>query len=166
MLNPSKFTKILVSIFIVVLLSSCSMMKDRDRWTDRGALDTRLIIEYLLADMPLPPDSDILEEKTVIQGSGQGWSGKMTFLTPLSPAELMIFFYENIATAGWDLISSTISEQIILVYKRGYRIATVEILRDYPMFGRQTTGIISVVPDDAVASNPFNQYKLNKQNPD
>jgi hypothetical protein len=35
------------------------------------------------------------------------------------------------------------------------------------MFGRQTTGIISVVPDDAVASNPFNQYKLlNKQNPD
>jgi hypothetical protein len=110
--------------------------------------------------MPLPPDSDILEEKTVIQGSGQGWSGKMTFLTPLSPAELMIFFYENIATAGWDLISSTISEQIILVYKRGYRIATVEILRDYPMFGRQTTGIISVVPDDAVASNPFNQYKL------
>jgi hypothetical protein len=84
----------------------------------------------------------------------------------ISPSKLMIFFYENIATAVWDLISYTISEQIILVYKRGYRIATVEILRDYPMFGRQTTGIISVVPDDAVASNPFNQYKLRQNNPD
>ena len=166
MLNPSKFTKILVSIFIVVLIYSCSMMKDRDRWTDRGAIDTKLIIDYLLADMPLPPNSDILEEKTVIQGSGQGWSGKMTFLTELSPAELIIFSYENIATAGWVLMSSTISEQIILVYKRGYRIATVEILRDYPMFGKMTTGIISVVPDDAVARNPFNQYKLRQNNPD
>ena len=72
----------------------------------------------------------------------------------------MIFFYENVAPAGWDLISSTISEQIILVYKRGYRIATVEILRDYPMFGMETTAIISVVPDDAIATNPFDQYKL------
>ena len=160
MLDPSKFTKILISISLVVLISSCGMMKDRDRWTDRGKVDTKLIIDYLLADMPLPEDSDILEEKTVIQGSGLGWSGKMTFLSPLSPAETLIFFYENVASNGWDLISSTISEQIILVYKRGYRIATVEILRDYPMFGRDTTTIISVVPDDAISSNPFNQYKL------
>jgi len=163
MLDLSKLTKILISFFLVVSISSCgSMMKDRDRWTDRGKIDTKLIIDYLLADMPLPPDSDILEEKTVIQGSGQGWSGKMTFISPLSPAETMIFFYENVAPAGWDLISSTISEQIILVYKRGYRIATVEIMRDYPMFGRETTAIISVVPDDAIASNPFDQYKLRK----
>ena len=130
-------------------------MEDSDIWTDRGEVDTKLIIAYLLSDIPLPESSDIMEEKTVIQGSGLGWSGKITIKAPLSPAEMLIFFSEEISPGGWRMISSTVSEQIILVYKKAGRIATVEILRDFPMFGRETTAIISVVPDDAVQGNPF-----------
>ena len=139
----------------IILISSCSVMEDRNIWTDRGELDTKLIIAYLLSDIPLPESSEILEEKTVIQGSGLGWSGKITIKAPLSPAELLIFFSEEVTPSGWTMISSTVSEQIILVYKKAGRIATVEILRDFPMFGRETTAIISVVPDDAVQGNPF-----------
>ena len=139
----------------IVLISSCSVMEDRNIWTARGELDTKLIIAYLLSDIPLPESSEILEEKTVIQGSGLGWSGKITIKAPLSPAEVLIFFSEEITPSGWTMISSTVSEQIILVYKKAGRIATVEILRDFPMFGRETTAIISVVPDDAVQGNPF-----------
>ena len=91
----------------------------------------------------------------MIQGSGLGWSGKITIKAPLSPAETLIFFAEEVTPTGWTMISSTVSEQIILVYKKAGRIATVEILRDFPMFGRETTAIISVVPDDAVQGNPF-----------
>ena len=139
----------------IIFISSCSVMEDRNIWTDRGELDTKLIIAYLLSDIPLPESSEILEEKTVIQGSGLGWSGKITIKAPLSPAELLIFFSEEVTPSGWTMISSTVSEQIILVYKKAGRIATVEILRDFPMFGRETTAIISVVPDDAVQGNPF-----------
>ena len=138
----------------IILISSCSVMNDRDVWTDRGELDTKLIIAYLLSDIPLPESSEILEEKTVIQGSGLGWSGKITINAPLSPAELLIFFSEEVTPSGWTMISSTVSEQIILVYKKAGRIATVEILRDFPMFGREPTAIISVGPDDAVQGNP------------
>ena len=146
---------LLAVILSTIFITSCSVMEDRDLWTDRGELDTKLIIAYLLSDIPLPESSEILEEKTVIQGSGLGWSGKITIKAPLSPAETLIFFAEEVTPTGWTMISSTVSEQIILVYKKAGRIATVEILRDFPMFGRETTAIISVVPDDAVQGNPF-----------
>lgn len=146
---------LLALILSAIFITSCSVMEDRDLWTDRGELDTKLIIAYLLSDIPLPESSEILEEKTVIQGSGLGWSGKITIKAPLSPAETLIFFAEEVTPTGWTMISSTVSEQIILVYKKAGRIATVEILRDFPMFGRETTAIISVVPDDAVQGNPF-----------
>ena len=145
----------ILSILLVLLVSCGRIMEDSNIWTDRGEVDTKLIIAYLLSDIPLPESSDIMEEKTVIQGSGLGWSGKITIKAPLSPAEMLIFFSEEISPGGWRMISSTVSEQIILVYKKAGRIATVEILRDFPMFGRETTAIISVVPDDAVQGNPF-----------
>ena len=145
----------IASVLIIFLMSCGRIMEDSNLWTDRGEVDTKLIIAYLLSDIPLPESSEIMEEKTVIQGSGLGWSGKITIKAPLSPAEMLIFFSEEISPGGWRMISSTVSEQIILVYKKAGRIATVEILRDFPMFGRETTAIISVVPDDAVQGNPF-----------
>ena len=145
----------IASLILISLMSCGRIIEDSNIWTDRGEVDTKLIIAYLLSDIPLPESSEILEEKTVIQGSGLGWSGKITIKAPLSPAETLIFFAEEIAPGGWKMISSTVSEQIILVYKKEGRIATVEILRDFPMFGRETTAIISVVPDDAVQGNPF-----------
>ena len=151
-----KNLKTLSILSLLIFLGSCGrIMEDSDIWTDRGEVDTKLIIAYLLSDIPLPESSDIMEEKTVIQGSGLGWSGKITIKAPLSPAEMLIFFSEEISPGGWRMISSTVSEQIILVYKKAGRIATVEILRDFPMFGRETTVIISVVPDDSVQGNPF-----------
>jgi len=151
-----KNLKTLSILSLLIFLGSCGrIMEDSDIWTDRGEVDTKLIIAYLLSDIPLPESSDIMEEKTVIQGSGLGWSGKITIKAPLSPAEMLIFFSEEISPGGWRMISSTVSEQIILVYKKAGRIATVEILRDFPMFGRETTAIISVVPDDAIQGNPF-----------
>ena len=151
-----KNLKTLSILSLLIFLGSCGrIMEDSNLWTDRGEVDTKLIIAYLLSDIPLPESSDIMEEKTVIQGSGLGWSGKITIKAPLSPAEMLIFFSEEISPSGWRMISSTVSEQIILVYKKAGRIATVEILRDFPMFGRETTAIISVVPDDAIQGNPF-----------
>ena len=151
-----KNLKTLSILSLLIFLGSCGrIMEDSNLWTDRGEVDTKLIIAYLLSDIPLPESSDIMEEKTVIQGSGLGWSGKITIKAPLSPAEMLIFFSEEISPGGWRMISSTVSEQIILVYKKAGRIATVEILRDFPMFGRETTAIISVVPDDAIQGNPF-----------
>ena len=124
-----KNLKTLSILSLLIFLGSCGrIMEDSDIWTDRGEVDTKLIIAYLLSDIPLPESSDIMEEKTVIQGSGLGWSGKITIKAPLSPAEMLIFFSEEISPGGWRMISSTVSEQIILVYKKAGRIATVEFL--------------------------------------
>ena len=45
----------------------------------------------------------------IINELNKFWSGKITFICPLSPAETLIFFNENVVPNGWELISSTIS---------------------------------------------------------
>ena len=74
-----KNLKTLSILSLLIFLGSCGrIMEDSNIWTDRGEVDTKLIIAYLLSDIPLPESSEIMEEKTVIQGSGLGWSGKIT----------------------------------------------------------------------------------------
>ena len=90
---------------------------------------SQILIEYALYDFPLPNDSEIQMDNTVIIGSGDLWAGQIILYSDSSPAELIKFFTENTQSSGWKLGSSTISEVALLVFNNDKRIATVEISR-------------------------------------
>jgi hypothetical protein len=79
----------------------------------------------------------------------------------LSPAENLIFYGNSTQGSGWDLVSSTVAEGIILVYTKEGRHATIEILRRGGRFGVLTGGnssqiTISVVHPGAIQEqNPY-----------
>jgi len=112
-------------IFICFLasffLTSCSES------IEEGNNQTKILIEYALYDFPLPSNSKIQMENTVILGSGSSWTGRILLLTKLKPAELLKYFTENANASGWILTSSSISEQIFLVFNKEDRIATIKI---------------------------------------
>ena len=110
-------------IFIVAILVNCST------FSSRLQEDTKLLIEYALYDFPFPETSQIVEKETVILGSGDRWSGKVRYLDSKSPPELLKFYDQVVAEAGWEMQTSTVSEGIFLVFSKGHRIATVEINR-------------------------------------
>ena len=110
-------------IFIAAILVNCSTFNSR--WQE----DTKLLIEYALYDFPFPPTSQIVEKETVILGSGDRWSGKVRYLDRKSPPELLKFYDQVVVEAGWKMQTSTVSEGIFLVFRKGHRIATVEINR-------------------------------------
>ena len=63
--------KLLALPFIIVFLtSSCAIV------TDEYQANQRKVIAYLLEDLPLPEDAQILKEPTVLLGTGESISGR------------------------------------------------------------------------------------------
>ena len=137
-------------------LSSCGLVGDVYQE------ESRRIINYLLADFPLPNDAQIQKVPTVILGTGTGSAGRIVLESDLSPAENLIFYGNSTQGAGWGLVSSTVAEEIILIYTKEGRHATIEILRKGRGIGGITGGgsgsqiTISVVHPGAIQEqNPY-----------
>ena len=124
MLNDSVTQKI--KLFVVVLFS-LSFLISCSNIAEKSQNQTQILIEYALYDFPLPEDSEIQMDNTVILGSGDLWAGQIVLLSESSPVELIKFFTESAKSSGWTLGSSTISEIVLLVFNNDKRIATVEI---------------------------------------
>ena len=121
--NNSKIKLFFVVLFSLFFLISCSNIAEKSQ------NQTQILIEYALYDFPLPSDSEIQMDNTVILGSGDLWAGQIILLSDSSPVELIKFFTESAQSSGWTLGSSTISEMVLLVFNNDERIATVEISR-------------------------------------
>jgi len=140
---------------LVIFLTGCALV------TDEYQKDQRKVIAYLLEDLPLPEDSEIIKVPTVLLGTGDAVSGRIRLTSQFSPAENLVFYGNEIPSTGWVLVSSKVGEEIILVYTKNGRFATVEMspLRDFEAFvqGAYSSNIvISVVHPDAISNqNPF-----------
>jgi len=141
--------------FLLVGISGCSMFS-----SDAYQEESRKIISYLLADMPLPGDAEIQKTPTVILGTGTGIAGRIVLISPVSPASNLIFYSESTSGAGWTLVSSTVAEEIVLIYTKEGRYATIQILKSSgPGFlGGESSSVItiSVVHPSAIHDqNPY-----------
>ena len=99
--------KILLKILLALLiLSGCSI------FVDEYQTDQRKVIKYLLEDLPLPEDASIVKVPTVLLGTGDAISGRITLISQYSPAENLIFYSNNTPQTGWTLVSSKVGKEI------------------------------------------------------
>ena len=124
--------------------------------------ESREILDYLLSDLPIPADAEVRKESTVILGTGNGIAGRVILNSPRSPAKNLIFYGGATTASGWTLASSTVGIEIILVYTKENRYATIEIQNSSGIIagfggnGPTSQIIISVVHPNAVQSqNPY-----------
>ena len=129
-------------LVILVFLSGCVEINRRPAISPD---DTKMIVDALIDDLPLPPNSRIRKRESVILGSGVGWGGRIGIDDPLTPAETLLFFRDAVVESGWFLTSSTVGNSIIMVIEKPDRVATIEIHKG-PRFSAQTDITISVVP--------------------
>ena len=57
--------KILSSLLILIFFSGCALI------TDEYQANQRKVIAYLLEDLPLPNDAEIIKAPTVLLGTGE-----------------------------------------------------------------------------------------------
>ena len=65
-------SSILSLVFVLLFSTSCSL------FVDEYQVNSRKVIAYLLEDLPLPDDADIIKLPTVLLGTGDAISGRIT----------------------------------------------------------------------------------------
>lgn len=110
-----------ITFLIIILISGCVL------FTDEYQANQRKVIAFLLEDLPLPSDAEIIKEPTVLLGTGEAISGRIILKSGFSPAENLIFYGTKTLSTGWQLISSKVGEEVTLVYSKSGRIATIYI---------------------------------------
>ena len=142
-------------VFLLLFSTSCSL------FVDEYQVNSRKVIAYLLEDLPIPDDADIIKYPTVLLGTGDSISGRIILQSGYSPAENLIFYGSETLTTGWQLVSSKVGEEVTLVYFNNGRYATLEMKprRTAAGFIAGDVGsdiVISVVHPDAIANqNPY-----------
>lgn len=142
--------KILSITLIFSFLSSCTL------FVNEYQVNQRKIIAYLLSDFPIPKNSEIIKEPTVVLGTGNAVSGRIVLESGYSPAENLIFYGNSTPETGWVLLSSKVAEEISLVYGKEGRFATIHITPTTGL-GQFFSGdygsdiVISVVHPNAIA---------------
>ena len=142
--------KILSLVLILAFSSSCAL------FVNEYEVNQRKVIGYLLSDFPIPKNSEIIKDPTVVLGTGNAVSGRIVLESGYSPAENLIFYGNATPETGWQLISSKVAEEISLVYAKEGRYATIYITPTTGL-GQFFSGdygsdiVISVVHPDAIA---------------
>ena len=144
-----------ISLFLLFSVSSCSI------FVDEYQTNQKKVIEFLLSDLPIPEDSSIMRDSTVLLGNGDNVSGRIMLDTSSSPAENLIFYSEEALASGWELMSSKVGEEITLIYFKNGRYATLE-MRPKRTFGGFIAGNVGSSinisishPDSVTLENPF-----------
>lgn len=144
-----------ISLFLLFSVSSCSI------FVDEYQTNQKKVIEFLLSDLPIPEDSSIMRDSTVLLGNGDNVSGRIMLDTSSSPAENLIFYSEEALASGWELMSSKVGEEITLIYFKNGRYATLE-MRPKRSFGGFIAGSVGSSinisishPDSVTLENPF-----------
>ena len=145
----------IISILFLFVSSGCSI------FVDEYQMNQKKVIEFLLSDLPIPEDSSIKRDSTVLLGNGDNVSGRIMLDTSSSPAENLIFYSEEALASGWELMSSKVAEEITLIYFKNGRYATLEMQpkRSFGGFIAGNVGSsinISIShPDSVTLENPF-----------
>ena len=147
--------KKLLPVLLVAALSGCAI------FVDEFQSNQRMVLDYLLSDLPLPKDADIIKDPTVILGTGNSISGRVVLVSSYTPAENLIFYGNETPSTGWTLVSSKVGGEITMVYTKDGRYATIDISpkTNFQSFIQGSYGsdiLISVVHPDAIAvQNPY-----------
>ena len=89
--------------------------------------DTKIVVQRVAKDIPLPEAAAISLAGTAITGSGNNWVGRIELTDAQTPGALTRFFVSGAVSAGWTLTTSTIARTITLNFQRNGRKATILI---------------------------------------
>ena len=78
-------------------------------------------------DIPIPEGASMDLKSTLVLGPTDSWVGRLAMSASRGPSSVFDFYRAEMPTFGWKAMSEARSEVSILTYRRGARIATVQI---------------------------------------
>ena len=149
----------ILPFILIFFVSSCALV------TDEYQANQRKVIAYLLEDLPLPEDAQIIKAPTVLLGTGEAISGRIILTSNYSPAENLIFYGTETLSTGWQLVSSKVGEEVTLVYTKNGRFVTIYLSPKETVQGfisgdyGSDIDIAVVHPDSIGVQNPYDELE-------
>ena len=128
-------------LFILIFLVSCagdSLLPVKGPEGDPGS-------ELNLAefeDIPIPLNSKLDKEKSIIISKNRGWLGRLTFDTSEDQITVFDFFRNELPKFGWKKLSEVSSDTSLLNYQNQNRLASIQI-SDNTFYGSNVSITVS-----------------------
>jgi hypothetical protein len=138
--------------FLTALLGACASSGDSPTGT---AEEIQEVQSQLLGDMPLPQGARLVGADSIIIGRGNEWVGRAVVNALQGATDVYAFFQSEYPKAGWNTISAVKAKSSILVFTKGDRTCTIEIV-DGSLGGPKSVIIMTSSPKNAnvVAPTP------------
>ncbi len=128
-----KLKKILINSIFALFLASCLGESLVPVKGPEGNPELELNFSQF-DDIPIPINSKLIREESIIISRKVGWSGRLVFETSENQIEVFDFFRNELPKFGWKKISEISSESSLLNYQNNQRFASFQIF-EKTLFG-------------------------------
>lgn len=120
--------KLLTYLIIFTILSACTNESLIPVKGPEG--DPNLELNFSqFDDIPIPVNSKLVRDDSIIISRKIGWSGRLVFNTSENQIEVFDFFRNELPKFGWKKISEISSESSLLNYQNNKRFASIQIFK-------------------------------------
>jgi hypothetical protein len=135
----------IIILFLAALLGACASSGDSPTGT---AEEIQEVQTQLLGDMPLPQGARLSGGDSIIIGRGNEWVGRAVVNAVQGATDVYAFFQSEYPKGGWTTVTAVKAKTSILVFTKGDRTATVEIV-DGSFGGPKSVIIVTSSPKNA-----------------
>ena len=80
-----------------------------------------------VTDIPMPRDSKVDEDASLVIGGGDRWLGRLVFKVRTNGAETYNYYFNGMVRLGWVRVTAVQSKVSSLVFSRGDRVVNLQI---------------------------------------
>ena len=119
----------------VAFLAGCPLLTQNTAPVGGGNTDSRAPSDVSgvapsfsqFTDVPMPGNSAIDLENTLVLGSEENWTGRLVLSADASPIMMHDFYEREMSKFGWAKVTTVRGSMITLVYDRESRVVTIRI---------------------------------------
>ncbi len=120
--------KLFIIFALSLSLTACQTTDTTYSSTEESSVTPSAFAHF--TDIPVPHSAAMNLNKTVILGSGEHWTGKLAFNTPLKTSETFDFFVQEMPKLGWKETATVRANVSFLTYNRDGREIIIQIYGD------------------------------------
>lgn len=145
MINTNSLKVSALALFLSVLLGACASSGDSPSGSPQEVQEVQ---SQLLGDMLLPQGARLNGTDSIIIGRGNEWVGRAIVNALQGSTDVYAFFQSEYPKNGWTTVTAVKAKTSILVFTKGDRTATIEIV-DGSFGGPKSVTVITSSPKNA-----------------
>ena len=147
---------ILVILLAVSLLSSCAALNNMMASDDNDGSELKELStsQRLQISLPLPDNTKIIADKTIIFGEGRRFTGVLSLIHELPQDEIVEFYRVEMRDDGWSEIAIVRSDFVLMNFDKEDRFATIRVNRK--LFDKSSSEVTVGMKSDTTLNRTLN----------